>query len=128
MHAKGINRAMTDQQCCIDSDSLRSSWLITLLHRRNCGNQVRTAESDTGSDGDLAEQVEPSCDPRCESGVFGWCEHEGPEVRAAGCGDGGDDFGHAEGDGEGEEGDYEPADGHGCAENELATSQEGSGV
>lgn len=67
----------------------------------------------------MAKQVEPACHPRCEGGVFWWREHEGPEVGAAGRGNGGDDFGHAESDGEGEEGDYEPADGHCCAMNEL---------
>lgn len=120
VHAEGINRSMADQQSGVDAHSLGCRWLITLLDSCDGTDQIGAAKGDASGDGDLAEQVEPACHPGCEGCVLGWCEHERPEVRTAGCGDGGDDFGHAEGDGEGEEGDYEPADGHGCAE----TSQE----
>ena len=116
VHTKGVDCAMTDQQRRIDSNCLGSCWLITLLHGRNGRNEVCAAKSDAGSDSDLAKEIKPACYPGGKRGVLGWCKHEGPEVGTAGCGDGGDDFGHAEGDGEGEEGDYEPADGHGCAE------------
>ena len=112
VHAKGIHHPMANQQSRIDANRLARARRVSRVQRRRRRDEAGAAKGDAGRDGHLAQQGEPARHPGGEGGPAGGCKHSGPEVRAAGGGDRGDDLGHAEADDQREEGDDDPADGH----------------
>lgn len=126
VHAKGVDQAVADEDGGVDPQRLACCGHVSRLDGCRGGDEAGAAEADACCYCELAgrislrqqlyvcivwirsylpNEIEPPRYPRQKRRMSLRRQRRGPEVWAPAGGNGGDDFGHAEADDEGHEGD-----------------------
>jgi hypothetical protein len=126
MYSKCVDKAMADEDRCVDTNCIGRSRLKSALDRGGGGNQSSASKADTSRNRKLpqwlvtassyedstmslihlTDKVKPPSKPREERRMLFRGQHCSPKVGATACGNCRDNLGHTEAHEESHKGDY----------------------